>query len=203
VKTVGGSSYRWPMSTMPAGPGPSRRTEVTRAAARARLFASAYAPGLGIAAVRFDGSLRWTCLALALAGLSQAPAVLYTSRKRREPLTMRFTTVEDAGAEVSGFLASYIVFFVTTTEPHVRDLIGYGIYLFVVLIVFIRSDLVRINPLLYVLGFRIGKVAVSGQRNSAPQYMIARTLPRPNEDVQAVSCAGVFIKLEGGSRGQS
>src|SRR5262249_9898715 len=74
----------------------------------------------------------------------------------------RATRVEDRGAEVAGYLASYILPFVVVPEPNWRDLTGYAIFLVVAATIYVRSGLLQINPTLYLLGWRVFAVTLGG-----------------------------------------
>jgi hypothetical protein len=45
--------------------------------------------------------------------------------------TWTVRTVEDRGGEVAGYLATYLLPFVTVSEPDVRDVVGYALFLVV------------------------------------------------------------------------
>src|SRR5437660_70608 len=84
---------------------------------RIRLFASSYAPLLLIFAIRFgDPALRIACAGLALAGLVNLVLLLWEARQvTADP--HRIVRVADRGAEVAGYLATYLLPFVTVPEP--------------------------------------------------------------------------------------
>jgi hypothetical protein len=163
-------------------------------AVRAQLFLSAYAPLFVILAFRFTGmTLKGVCGALATLGVTYLALLLMVAKRRggSQPYTVEVVT--DASGEVAGFLASYLLPFVTVPSPSSSDLIGYGIYALVALAIFLRSDLARINPTLYLLGRRVALVQVAG----SDRYLICRHLPRVGAEIQAVRAAGLLIQVKG------
>lgn len=124
------------------------------------LYLSSYAPLFLIMAVRFRPLwLEVFCGTLFFAGIAAGGAVLvrYRNVVGQE---WRATRVEDRGYEVAGYLAAYLLPFVTVTEPDWRDLVGYGIFLLVAGIVYVRSGMLQINPTLYLIGWRVMQVTI-------------------------------------------
>ena len=183
------------------GPASSPRAEWSRVAARSRLFVSSYAPAFLIFAVRFDGLvLRLCCASIAIVGVADAWLVTRAIWRRTIPFLVSPRHVEDVGGEVAGYLASYLLPFVTVSRPTVRDLLGYGLYLLVALVIYVRSDLVRVNPTMYALGYRIFRLDYG---NVQRQYLIARVEPRVGEPVEAVDIAGILLSRGPGPSAQS
>ncbi len=119
------------------------------------LFLCSYAPLIAILAIRFR-TVWLEIICGSVAALGFVAGVLVIARYRRlAGQEWTATRVEDRGYEVAGCLASYLLPFVTVPEPGVRDLIGYGIFLFIAGVVYIRSGMLQINPTLYLLGWRV------------------------------------------------
>ncbi|MEV1291506.1 hypothetical protein [Pseudonocardia sp. NPDC049635] len=111
--------------------------------------------------------------------------------------TYRVQSVEDAGNLVSGFLASHLLPFLAPGEPTMRDIISYGVFFLVLLVVSINSDLALINPLIYLLGRRVVRVTVNGQS----RILVCSTPPKAGDDIRVVRATGGLIeKHEGDSR---
>jgi hypothetical protein len=113
-----------------------------------------------------------------------------------EPYDITVKSSEDTGGEVSGYLASYLLPFVTVPTPGWRDLLGYALFLLVGLVIYVRSNLVRVNPTLYLLGYRVLAVRYG---ESKQQYLLTRVGPRDGETVSVVDAAGVLLDT-GGTR---
>jgi len=119
---------------------------------------------------------------------------MMTHRARRKalPVPITVTRIQDVGAEVGGYLASYLLPFVTAPDPSSRDLIGYGLFLLVALAIYVRSDLVRVNPTFYVLGYRVLRVTI---RTGADRYLLTRVEPQQDETVRVVDVAGILLSV--------
>jgi hypothetical protein len=173
------------------GPSRSGRAELTQAAARLRLFLSSYAALFVILAVRFDQrGLRLVCAGLALLGVGDTWIITHRVRTKALPYTITIRTVADVGGEVSGYVASYLLPFVTVANPSGRDLLGYGLFLAVAALIYVRSDLVRVNPTLYLFGYRVLHVQY-GERGD--QYLISRRVPWAGDVIEVVDVAGVLL----------
>jgi hypothetical protein len=94
-------------------------------------------------------------------------------------MSWSLTAVEDRGAEVAGYVASYLLPFLTVSEPSSRDLVAYGLFLVVVAVLYLRSGLVRINPTLYLAGWRLYAVTI-GQAGWSG-YVLSRRPLRAGE----------------------
>jgi len=100
--------------------------------------------------------------------------------------------VKDASGDVAGYLATYLLPFVTVSSPSARDLVGYGILAAVIVAIFLRSELAQINPTLYLLGMRVAVITVNGK----DQYLVCRRLPKQAVETYAVRSAGLLIRKE-------
>ena len=179
-----------------SGPAYSGRAELTLVVARARLFLSSYAALFGILAIRFDGlALRLACLGLFLVGLLDTLRITQLAKSATEPYEIQIQSSEDTGGEVSGYLASYLLPFVTIPSPGWRDLLAYGLFLAVGLVIYVRSNLVRVNPTLYLFGYRVLKVQYNVTKQ---QYLVARVTPQDGAIMKVVDVAGVMLDAGSG-----
>jgi hypothetical protein len=132
--------------------------------AKIRLFLSSYVPLFAIGAIRTQSrGLRLALVVLAVAGLLSLLGLIRVSRR----LATRHVTpthVRTLGSEVAGYVASYILPFLMAGEPDPGDLVTYLLALGTISIVYVQSDLIGINPLLYLLGYRV--YAAEGVRRS-------------------------------------
>jgi hypothetical protein len=175
------------------GPAPSRRSEVTRVAARSRLFLSSYAALFVILAVRFDPLwLRLVCVGLAVVGVVDAWLITHRISHRLLPVSVTIAAVEDAGAEVGGYLASYLLPFVTVATPQGRDLVAYVLFLLVALVIYVRSDLVRVNPTFYLLGYRVVRITTSAGRSL---YVVTRMDLVTGDRIDVADVAGIVVTV--------
>jgi hypothetical protein len=162
---------------------------------RLRMFFSSYVPLFAILALRFDGVvLRSVCLGLAILG-ALTLGLLLRSAKRTESDPHRITTVRDVGAEVAGYLASYLLPFVTTSQPSIRDIVAYGMFLGVVGTIYVQSDMLQVNPLLYLAHRRVTFITTEGGWQG---YFVSRGRPRPGDVVRASRFADTLAVREEG-----
>lgn len=172
------------------GPQRTWKGELTLAASRWRLFFSSYAPVFIIAAIRFHGLvLRSVCAVIAVSAILDTLRMLRVASQRTEPRRIVVDSTDDAGSEVGGYLVSYLLPFVTVGSPEAADVVGYALFLLVALIVFVRTDLVRVNPTLYVLGYKVIRVRYGQEQ----QYLITRLDPEIGEPLSVTILAGVFV----------
>jgi hypothetical protein len=130
---------------------------------RLRLFLGSFALLFVLFAVRFETFwLQIACATLALVGIADMVWVGFVVTRRTSPDPIRVATVIDKGPEISGYLATYLLPFVTVSEPKIRDVCAYVIFLLVLAVVYVRSDMTQINPTLYLLGRRVVHVSTDG-----------------------------------------
>jgi hypothetical protein len=118
--------------------------------------------------------------------------VIWVVPRNAQPRSYPVQSVDDAAGEVAGYLATYLLPFVTVPSPSAADLAGYCILAVVVAVIFTRSELARINPTLYLLGWRVASIETGEMR----YYLICRHLPRAGTSIGAVRVAGLLIRKE-------
>lgn len=100
---------------------------------------------------------------LAAVGLGYLAVVLWVMPRAAQQRVYPVEEVKDSSGEVAGYLATYLVPFVTVASPSAADVIGYCILALVVLVIFMRSDLAQINPALYLLARRVVSITAGGR----------------------------------------
>jgi hypothetical protein len=149
---------------------------------RSMLFLSSYAPLFGLLAIRFTQQWLWiTCLVLAALGIASLWLLLRLDAGS-SPAKHELVSVKDAGAEAASYLAAYLLPFVTVATPTVRDLLAYAGFLLVAAAINIRSAAVQVNPVLYLLGYRVLSVTDKGGLHA---YMITKHSPHIGDEVTA------------------
>jgi hypothetical protein len=141
-------------------------------------------------ALRFESTwLRLGFALLSIAGLLVATYLLHRHRAEL-PSNRTITIAGDGGAEVSGYLAAYLLPFLTLAAPPLLDGFAYLIFFAVAGVVYIRSGLMQVNPTIYLLGWRVvrGTIAL-GERDgvsiSKEVYVITKRDRRVQESLKA------------------
>ncbi len=157
---------------------------MTQVVQRSRLFLGSYAALFVLLAIRFHtGWLEIVCGLLAAIGLLDMIWIVYGVSQRTEAEPIRVAEVSDAGPEVAGYLATYLLPFLTVAEPSTRDIIAYALFLLVTGLIYVRSEMTQINPTLYLLGRRVARVTTTGGWSG---FVIAGSSPiEPGQDIHA------------------
>jgi hypothetical protein len=138
---------------------------------RPLLFLSSYAPLFGLLAIRFEPRWLWIpCTVLAALGVVSLWLLLRLDA-RSSPGPHTLASVRDAGVEAAAYLATYLLPFLTVATPTVRDVLAYAGFLLVAAVINVRSAVVQVNPLLYLLGYHV--LAVTDD-HGLHAYMITR-----------------------------
>jgi hypothetical protein len=151
---------------------------------RARLFLGSYVLLFVLLAVRFQTTwLEIACGVIAAVGLLDMVRIVFSVSKRTAEDPIRLTEVIDAGPEVAGYMATYLLPFLTVTEPTTRDVIAYVIFLLVTGLVYVRSEMTQVNPTLYILGRRVLAVTTDGGWSG---HVVVRSSVRAGDVILAV-----------------
>lgn len=140
------------------------------------LFLSSFAPLFVLLAIRFnDVRLKVICAALAFAGTTGICTVLLTASRKKTPETLTPSHLDDRGADVSGYLATYLMPFLVVPDPTIADQVAYALFLAIAGVIYVRSNMLQINPALYILSYRV--FAVLSSEEGFHGYVIARGDP--------------------------
>jgi hypothetical protein len=156
---------------------PLSREESRRPATRllgTRLFTISYVPLWAIFAVRSSALTgRAVFTLLAVWGLVDAFRII-SAGLRRSSRTIAFDDISDKSADVSGYLATYLLPFIAGPPSDFSGWVAYAIYFLVAWTVFVPSRLGLVNPTLYVLGWQV----VEATRNGRREIIISQDPPR-------------------------
>jgi hypothetical protein len=159
------------------------RTAVRTWAVTPLLFLSSYSPLFGLFAIRVEAWwLQLACVLIAVTGYLGLRWILKQG-ETRQVNTREFVEVEDAGPEASAYLAGYLLPFITTSNPSVRDAAMFLGFLLVAYFVHARSSLMQINPLLYIMQKQVLRVT---DQFGHKRYLIASQSLSPRE---SISCS--------------
>lgn len=158
---------------------------MTELVQRGRLYVGSYVGLFALLAIRFDTAwIRDVCIGLAVVGAAFMLWIVVAVAGRSGAEPIRVAEVEDAGSEVSGYLATYLLPFLTVPNPSVRDVVAYAIFLGIGGLIYVRSEMTQVNPTLYLLGRRVAKVRTA---EGWTGYVIVKAHPEVDEVVRVVS----------------
>lgn len=122
------------------------------------LFLASYAPLFFLLAIRFDDTwLRVGFVVLGFLGVTGLWAYL-RAQNRATQYGYVFTSVRDSGPEAGAYLATYLLPFLTVSNPNAFDLVAYAGFFVIAFLVNIQSSLIQVNPMLYIIGYRVREV---------------------------------------------
>lgn len=139
---------------------------------QASLFLSSFSPLFLLLAFRFQQLHLWLPFAvLAAIGLLLLGRLL-RQRQGVRPNPRSFAGLRDEGSQVAGYLASYILPLLAISEPSWRDLVAYALFLGLYAVVYVNSDLMQVNPVLYLAGYRL--YAAEATNTGETCYLLVR-----------------------------
>lgn len=146
------------------------------------LFLSSYAPLFALLAIRFEQEWLWiSCVVLAALGVVSLWLLLHLDA-RSSPGPHVLATASDAGGEAASYLATYLLPFLTVSTPTPRDVAAYVGFLAIAAVIFLRSSIAQVNPLLYLFGYRV--LAITDSRG-LQAFLITRQAVQPGVPVLA------------------
>jgi hypothetical protein len=156
------------------------------------LFLSSFAPLFFALACRFEGTaLRTTCVVLALIGTLALLGILFLWLDRT-PMTVVIASADDRGPDVSGYVTAYLLPLLVVPQPTIDDLIAYILILGVIGLIYVRSNMMQMNPLLYVIGLRLHAVTThDGFRG----YLIGAETPRIGDTLRVARRNNILLTL--------
>ncbi|RUQ96902.1 hypothetical protein [Labedella endophytica] len=86
---------------------------------------------------------------------------LVTRSGESDDFSPRITRVDEAGGEAAAYLASFVFPFLTVSNPDWQDVVSYLLFGGIYLGVLVSTNLIAVNPLLFLFGYRIWRVESS------------------------------------------
>lgn len=138
------------------------------------MFLSSYAPLLILLAIRFEGTcLRLACLLLALLGVAGLLVLMRVQHKRSgQQARTTIETIRPAGEGASSYLASYLLPFLTVSNPSGCDLVVYGGFFLIAFAITAKTGIIQVNPTLFLLGYDIYSIT---EDKGSQRYLLSRT----------------------------
>jgi hypothetical protein len=162
---------------------------------RLELGLAAFAPALALLAVRARSSeLVWLFVIPAVAGLIVfvygAAAVA-----RGNPEPFAFDVIEDRSTEVIGHVTAYVLPLLVPPSASTEQIVITAVVLAFIIHIHVATGRVHVNPLLYLLGYRVYSASTRGPW----YYLVARS--DVSEWARAQPCiqvgAGLLVERQG------
>jgi hypothetical protein len=128
------------------------------------LFLSSYAPLFGVFALLDTfgkGVPSGVCIVLALLGLA-LPGALFAAVRKLEPQPLQVATAQIRDGDALAYIATYIVPFAAMAATTARERWAISLFVLLIAVLYVRSGLFYVNPLLALVGYRLFQVATPG-----------------------------------------
>jgi hypothetical protein len=125
------------------------------------LFLSSYSPLFAVFALLDSFGSGWptrVCLGVAVVGLL-LPALIFLIARRLAPQSLRVESSQIRDGDALAYIATYLVPFAAITATTARERGALGLFVFLIAVLYVRSELFYINPLLALVGYRLFQVA--------------------------------------------
>jgi hypothetical protein len=154
--------------------------------AQALFFVSSYSPLIAVFALLDTfgrGTPSIVCAALAVLGVALLPLLWLTNRRTSaQPLTIAKASPRDG--DVLAYIASYLVPFASTAAHTVHEKIAIAIFIGLIGVLYVRTEMFYVNPLLALAGFRV--YAVETPRGTPVVLLCRRRFIAPSTSIEAV-----------------
>lgn len=148
---------------------PRRRAPVGRVI----LLVAAYSPAAIILGFRILPCWAgWIMVAAGFTGVVTW-AVFLGWLPHTQPRDVSLSQVEPIDAEVTAYIASYLLPIVAATPEDAGDIAAYATCAMLVLAIAFTADLSSVNPLIYIFGFRVVRAYI----NARPMILLVDELP--------------------------
>ena len=155
---------------------------------RSILFLSSYFPLVLIFCVLLWGEKPWwvvgTLLALGIASLLVLWLYFQRARHRMYVEQKKVTRVERRDTEVMSYIATYLIPFLSFTLNTWQQVTALVLFIVVLMVVYVHSNMIYINPVLNIVGYRLHEVEV--ENGTQAHFYIARKRVVPNENIRFV-----------------
>lgn len=125
------------------------------------LFFSSYLPLWLIFAVQLYAKDKWFGMWIigGFVGFIFLVVFMYVRQvKTINPVLLKITGVKRRDGEAASYMVSYLLPFIALPSKNVGDIIGLGIFIFVLAVLYVNSDMIHINPVLNLMGWHIYEV---------------------------------------------
>lgn len=127
------------------------------ALSQAMLFLSSYSPLLAVFALLNTfgkGAPSVVCAVLAVVGAASLPLLLALNASTAAQ-SVHVATASPRDGDVLAYIASYLVPFASINAQTVRERIAVGIFIGLIAVLYVRTEMFYVNPLLALVGIRV------------------------------------------------
>ncbi len=96
----------------------------------------------------------------------------------------RLTDFQKRDSEVMSYIASYLIPFVTFPLDTVEQVVGLIIFVVVLLILYVNTNMIYVNPMLNLVGYHLYEVNI--EHSTSSHYYIARKRMTRDSEIQFV-----------------
>lgn len=161
---------------------------------RCMLFVSSYFPLTLIFWILFitqQPLYAWIILGIGLIGLIAMLIYFFKILPKMSPIQEKVTGRQIRDGDVMGYIASYIIPLVTFPLNGWQQMAVLLVFIVVLGIVYINSDMIRINPILNLMGYHLYEITV--ENGSESYFLITRRRVKLGELVRIVDIGrGIF-----------
>ena len=153
---------------------------------RLLLFLCSYSPLTLIICILQYG-IWWLWVVIVLGVVVCVCSVAFTGfffawkRRTEQVRTKRLQEFSSHDSEVMSYIASYLIPFVTFSLDGVKQVFTLLIFIGVLAVIYVRSNMIYINPMLSLAGYHLYEIKIEGSEN--PHYYIARKTLERNRDI--------------------
>lgn len=124
------------------------------------MFLSSYSPLFAVFALLDSFGTGWpsrVCAGLAIVGIL-VPLVVIVAARRLAPQSLHAESAQVRDGDALAYIATYLVPFAAITATTARERGALGLFVFLIAVLYVRSELFYINPLLALVGYRLFQV---------------------------------------------
>lgn len=154
---------------------------------RCLLFLSSYFPLIVIFSVLMSGKHTTWAIGLLIVGLLSVAFIgvyLLLHRRIMPAVHEKVISYQKHDADVMGYIASYLIPFITFPTDNPQQLAALFVFVSVLLIVYVNSNMIYINPMLNLFGYHLYEVEL--EHSALSHYYIARKRVVRNESIHFV-----------------
>lgn len=165
-----------------------RNAPMTSVPIRVMLFFSSYFPLVLIFCALLWGMWPlWAILLLGGLGLASLVVTLFYLEYMRRTVPARPAKIKNftrRDADVMSYIASYLIPFVSFSLASVQQAIALIVFFGVLLIIYVRSNMIYINPMLNIAGYRLYEIEI--EQGEFPRFYIARQRLKRTQDIRFI-----------------